>query len=100
MTASPSSGRLSDKELAEMGDMDPAGPRAGGEGVLAGENLATGDPEDTDDRCLFDGRFGRPFLPSGDTDRCPLRLNPDPEWWCLDLVRRCFCFRRSGEDDL
>lgn len=32
---------MSDKELAEIGDMDPAAPRVGGDTDLVGEKLAT-----------------------------------------------------------
>lgn len=63
-----------------MGDMDPAGPRGGGEGVLVGENRAPWESDDTDVCCFFD-RFFRPFLLSGDTDtdRWTLLFDPDPE---------------------
>lgn len=82
-----------------MGDMDPAGPRAGGDGVLVGENLAPWESDDRGDLCLF-VRFFRPFLPSGDNDRWTLLLDPDPEWRCRDFVLRRFFFRRSGDSDL
>ena len=82
MTASPSSGKLSDNELAEIGDIDPAGPSVGGDGVFAGENFASWDSysveEEEEDLFLLD-RFSLDFLSSDDEDLCTLRLDPEPE---------------------